>query len=42
LKKQELLEIQQMDILANEVFKMMHNEMQMLEIKNQLEIESES
>src|SRR5688572_21886270 len=36
IKKQELLEIQQIDTLANEVFKMMHNEMQMLELKNQL------
>lgn len=36
-KKQELLEIEDMDTLANEVFKMMHNEMQMLELKNQLE-----
>lgn len=37
IKKQELLEIEQIDTLANEVFKMMHNEMQMLELKNQLE-----
>jgi ATP-dependent Lon protease len=37
VKKQELLEIEQIDTLANEVFKMMHNEMQMLELKNQLE-----
>ncbi len=36
-KKQELLEIEHVDTLANEVFKMMHNEMQMLEIKSQLE-----
>jgi ATP-dependent Lon protease len=36
-KKQELLEISSIDTLANEVFKMMHNEMQMLELKNQLE-----
>jgi ATP-dependent Lon protease len=37
VKKQELLEIEQLDSLANEVFKMMHNELQMLEIKSQLE-----
>ena len=37
VRKQELLEIEQMDLLANEVFKLMHNEMQMLELKNQLE-----
>lgn len=37
VRKQELLEIEQMDTLANEVFKLMHNEMQMLELKNQLE-----
>ncbi len=37
VKKQELLEIEQIDTLANEVFKMMHNEMQMLELKSQLE-----
>lgn len=36
-RKQELLEIEQLDTLANEVFKMMHNELQMLEIKSQLE-----
>ena len=36
-KKQELLEIEQLDTLANEIFKMMHNEMQMLELKSQLE-----
>ncbi|MEP6647776.1 MAG: LON peptidase substrate-binding domain-containing protein, partial [Saprospiraceae bacterium] len=36
VKKQGLLEIGEIDTLANEVFKMMHNEMQMLEIKNQL------
>lgn len=36
-KKQELLEIEHLDTLANEVFKMMHNEMQMLEIKSQLD-----
>ncbi len=37
VRKQELLEIEQLDTLANEVFKLMHNEMQMLEIKSQLE-----
>ena len=37
IKKQELLEIAQIDTLANEIFKMMHNELQMLELKNQLE-----
>lgn len=37
VKKQELLEIEQIDTLAAEVFKMMHNEMQMLELKSQLE-----
>ncbi len=37
IRKQQLLEIEQMDLLANEVFKMMHNEMQMLELKTQLE-----
>jgi len=37
LRKQQLLEIENLDTLANEVFKMMHNEMQMLEIKSQLE-----
>jgi len=36
-KKQELLEIEPLDLLATEVFKMMHNELQMLEIKSQLE-----
>ena len=36
-RKQELLEIEAMDTLANEVFKMMHNEMQILELRNQLE-----
>ncbi len=36
-RKQELLEIEQIDTLATEVFKMMHNEMQMLEIKSQLD-----
>ncbi|HEY3386062.1 MAG TPA: endopeptidase La [Saprospiraceae bacterium] len=36
-KKQELLEIEPLDLLASEVFKMMHNELQMLEIKSQLE-----
>ncbi len=37
VRKQELLEIEQLDLLASEVFKLMHNEMQMLELKNQLE-----
>lgn len=37
VKKQSLLEIEQIDTLSNEVFKMMHNEMQMLELKSQLE-----
>jgi ATP-dependent Lon protease len=37
VKKQELLEIEQIDTLANEVFKLMHNEMQVLELKSQLE-----
>jgi ATP-dependent Lon protease len=36
-KKQELLEIEKLDTLANEIFKMMHSEMQMLELKSQLE-----
>lgn len=36
-QKQQLLEIESIDTLANEVFKMMHNEMQMLELKTQLE-----
>ena len=33
----ELLEIESLETLATEVFKLMHNEMQMLEIKSQLE-----
>ena len=37
VRKQELLEIESLDNLAAEVFKLMHNEMQMLEIKSQLE-----
>lgn len=37
VKKQDLLEIEDLDHLSNEVFKMMHNEMQMLELKTQLE-----
>lgn len=36
-RKQELLEIDNIETLASEVFKMMHNEMQMLELKSQLE-----
>ncbi len=36
-KKQELLEIEDLDTLANEVFKMMHTEMQMLELKSQID-----
>lgn len=36
-RKQELLEIESLETLASEVFKLMHNEMQMLEIKSQLE-----
>src|SRR5690606_7338797 len=35
--KQQLLEIEEMEMLAHEVFKLMHSEMQMLELKNQLE-----
>ena len=37
VRKQELLEIESLETLATEVFKLMHNEMQMLEIKSQLE-----
>jgi ATP-dependent Lon protease len=37
VKKQELLEIDKIDSLANELFKMMHNEMQMLELKTQID-----
>jgi ATP-dependent Lon protease len=37
VKKQELLEIDKIDTLATEVFKMMHNEMQMLELKSQID-----
>lgn len=36
-EKQELLEISDISKLANEVFKLMHKEMQVLEFKNQLE-----
>ncbi len=36
-KKQELLEIEHLDTLASEVFKMMHTEMQMLELKSQID-----
>src|SRR5690606_40553039 len=36
-EKQELLEMEVLDTLANEVFKLMHSELQVLEFKNQLE-----
>ena len=36
-RKQELLEIESLETLANEVFKLMHNEMQMLELRNQID-----
>src|SRR5690606_3887380 len=36
-EKQELLEMELLDTLANEVFKLMHSELQVLEFKNQLE-----
>jgi ATP-dependent Lon protease len=36
-EKQRLLDIRELDVLANEVFKLMHNELQVLEFKSQLE-----
>lgn len=36
-EKQRLLEIRELDTLANEVFKLMHSELQVLEFKSQLE-----
>lgn len=36
-EKQQLLEVSDLSTLANEVFKLMHKEMQVLEFKNQLE-----